>query len=684
MTLVLLVYVLCILFYLGCGLEFNGIRKERIKIKKQGSLGVRLGADFKVLEVINDDSMLQMDDRITAINGENIVDYEFDEFKEALAKAQVPFVLSIERLYLDKERVNLKKETVQFMDNNDHEEVLSESLHSLRTELGLHMPVVSIKGGKSVDFSDFTSEAAEFSGPFSCDYQSLRIATPIDGCQVSARDKKKRVYRDSIVLVQRGVCPFIAKALNAQDAGAKGIVIVNTEENIFPIKDPQAEKVQIPVVMVSKSHGRDILNMAGFEGGKVAKNVSPMTRIAPPNACLGARQREHQLRDQGLTHAQKLVQGSTSRTPVEQSRDGVTVGDSADSGRKDGEMVATKKLDQTFEAMVKFNERKESEKLEKLKAEKDAHWIAKSSQGTHGFHQDTQSRGVDSTELDDAEASVFGSLTLQSKSGDPYIEADYMKIYGSFDHVSTGCGVVYARLPFHTAGDAKAGTSQLDPAYVEALIAYTEEFIQQLSGATTTEANNLIIIDLAPLTKDEVNRRGVATFDPSVRTQYVTNTLDILSSVRSNFSKMESSTCGGVFFLSLPGGDSSKELWDSDSIAPQLEYYNWSYPFMEEVYSVIADSEQDATHSKLLLPTAIFPTMQSALLRTIFQEQHYSELSGSALEVSRLNTRKSELKDKWMDMWAVIREVGPLPDVRVRKKILYMMKLKYSGEQSFQ
>lgn len=34
-------------------------------------------------------------------------------------------------------------------------------------------------------------------------------------------------------------------ALNAQDAGAAGIIIVNTEEKIFPIKDPQAEKVRL-------------------------------------------------------------------------------------------------------------------------------------------------------------------------------------------------------------------------------------------------------------------------------------------------------------------------------------------------------------------------------------------------------------------------------------------------------
>ena len=34
-------------------------------------------------------------------------------------------------------------------------------------------------------------------------------------------------------------------ALNAQEAGAKGIIIINTEEKIFPIQDPQASKVRL-------------------------------------------------------------------------------------------------------------------------------------------------------------------------------------------------------------------------------------------------------------------------------------------------------------------------------------------------------------------------------------------------------------------------------------------------------
>jgi hypothetical protein len=209
-----LLLLLGIASVLASALRFNGVKKEKIKVMKRGSLGVRLGSDFKVLEVIDSDSMLQLDDRITAIDGETITDFEFYEFKEVLASAEVPFILSIERLYLDKESVKNEKENAQFMTNNDIEgDTISPSLITLGNNLGLHLPIVSVRGGKSVDFLNFISEAAEFSGPFSCDYQTLQTASPMDGCQLAAKDKRTLIYKDSIVLVKRGICPFVAKGI---------------------------------------------------------------------------------------------------------------------------------------------------------------------------------------------------------------------------------------------------------------------------------------------------------------------------------------------------------------------------------------------------------------------------------------------------------------------------------------
>lgn len=209
---------LCALFLIiaGSQSQFIGVRKEKISIGKRGSLGVRLSSDFKVLEVIDADSMLLLDDRITAVDGDTIIDKEFAEFKDILANAKVPFVLSVDRPQLDRvttESVADNKPNAQFMANNKNDGIsFSASLTSLGNELGLHLPIVSVKEGKSGDLlQNFVSEAAQFSGPFRCDYNSLRAAYPLNGCQVAANDKKKRIYKDTIVVVMRGVCPFAVK-----------------------------------------------------------------------------------------------------------------------------------------------------------------------------------------------------------------------------------------------------------------------------------------------------------------------------------------------------------------------------------------------------------------------------------------------------------------------------------------
>lgn len=209
-------YLLLILFIFClhvCGGKFNGVKREEVVVTKSGSLGVRLGSDFKVLEVVDPDSLLQLDDRITAINSETITDYEFYEFKSVLGSAKVPFVLSIERLNLDRNSIRAHKENAELMSNNKDIETESPSLAVLGNQLGLHLPVVSVKGGKSVDLLNVVSKAADFSGIFTCEFHTLVAAFPADGCRLEARDQRRSIYKNSIVVVKRGVCPFATKGM---------------------------------------------------------------------------------------------------------------------------------------------------------------------------------------------------------------------------------------------------------------------------------------------------------------------------------------------------------------------------------------------------------------------------------------------------------------------------------------
>lgn len=84
----------------------------------------------------------------------------------------------------------------------------------------------------------------------------------------------------SIALIYRGGCEFGAKALNAQNAGAVGVVIVNNEAGMMEMgPGVQGPNVTIPVMMVEQSTGawlnaqinagNGVARMGRFDGGEL-------------------------------------------------------------------------------------------------------------------------------------------------------------------------------------------------------------------------------------------------------------------------------------------------------------------------------------------------------------------------------------------------------------------------------
>ena len=93
---------------------------------------------------------------------------------------------------------------------------------------------------------------------------ALAIAEPKDACT-----PLQVPLDDAIVLVDRGACSFVEKALNAQAAGARGIIVINNvqAESAFAMGfDQQHDVVKILAVMVSK--------MAGIELQKTVLQLS--------------------------------------------------------------------------------------------------------------------------------------------------------------------------------------------------------------------------------------------------------------------------------------------------------------------------------------------------------------------------------------------------------------------------
>lgn len=110
--------------------------------------------------------------------------------------------------------------------------------------------------GPSFVAGRYQAEAASFGAPFTGPFRDVMMpghdaggVSTTDGCEPFTSDVRGR-----IVLVDRGSCTFAQKALNAQAAGASGLVVANNAPGLFSVGGA-APTVVIPVAGVSQQTG---------------------------------------------------------------------------------------------------------------------------------------------------------------------------------------------------------------------------------------------------------------------------------------------------------------------------------------------------------------------------------------------------------------------------------------------
>ncbi|MGB0893436.1 MAG: S8 family serine peptidase [Parashewanella sp.] len=81
----------------------------------------------------------------------------------------------------------------------------------------------------------------------------------VEGCEPFPADS----FKDSIALISRGSCAFSAKATNAKNAGAKGLVVYNNKSGAPFIMALDA--AEIPTAMITKSSGEELIKLLGTE-----------------------------------------------------------------------------------------------------------------------------------------------------------------------------------------------------------------------------------------------------------------------------------------------------------------------------------------------------------------------------------------------------------------------------------
>lgn len=91
----------------------------------------------------------------------------------------------------------------------------------------------------------------------------------------------------AIALIDRGTCPFVVKAANAEAAGAIAVVVIDDEDAALPFAmsgDPGSS--DIPALMLTRADGADLL--AALQAGPVTAGLDPSDRYTGPGAELVA------------------------------------------------------------------------------------------------------------------------------------------------------------------------------------------------------------------------------------------------------------------------------------------------------------------------------------------------------------------------------------------------------------
>ena len=96
-------------------------------------------------------------------------------------------------------------------------------------------------------------------GPKSC--FSGRVVRTIPELANAALENAKELS-GAVAVVRRGGCTFHEKVRRAQRAGAIAVIVVNTEDSVFGMGDPnnEAGDITIPAVMVPSSVGAKLMD----------------------------------------------------------------------------------------------------------------------------------------------------------------------------------------------------------------------------------------------------------------------------------------------------------------------------------------------------------------------------------------------------------------------------------------
>ncbi len=146
----------------------------------------------------------------------------------------------------------------------------------LWTGLGTHNVVVHATGGDVT----YLAQGAAWGGTLDTTGETGELAVAADGTAPASDGCEALVgdYTGKIVVADRGTCNFTAKAKNAQNAGAVGVIVANNNGSAPFTMGGADASVTIPAVMVSLEDGNAIKAAAGTSTTIKLADVQPLQR----------------------------------------------------------------------------------------------------------------------------------------------------------------------------------------------------------------------------------------------------------------------------------------------------------------------------------------------------------------------------------------------------------------------
>jgi len=232
-----------------------------VEFKQNKPLGIRFDARLRVqgfgAGLGADSKWLKKGDTLVSVNGVDVRGKKLPFAARKIQGAPLPKVLTFEAA-----------------SGGDRVQEMAEAAEEERATKAASGVLTLFDSGVAVAKVPFVRAA--FGGPTKCKRAPVVAVNPEHGC---SEYKDVMAMQDHFVIVERGVCSFVDKAMMAEARSAMGVIVLNTqgEASRLPKAPGQPDEVALPVISIGSSQ---IATLRMYTNKKAARLIEAQMVMA--------------------------------------------------------------------------------------------------------------------------------------------------------------------------------------------------------------------------------------------------------------------------------------------------------------------------------------------------------------------------------------------------------------------